>query len=353
VVISPDLEKRLLADQLDTSYACWPGISISGKNQYQNISVGAVQALAYMDQQRRTQAHRRYVLGLALNEDEIGLLRADGVGTERRTVDKSSATGVVEVVQLALGLVVADDAVLGAHPAFELVERVAPSASFTEATTNKTDATENLKPGEVGAQTKYVHSDNPQTSQTVSPYRSYPGPRRTGHFPVRSLSGQVLSPSLQDGPTSSPQTSPTDPEQYRFPEALFVMLFNEDIHLPVSARNKDNKGTTRYYLHYLADSRGSLVGRCTRVWCACKETSWDDEAVHPDDRLQAPTDARVYVGPYALKLQNIDMTTEAYQKDIVTTLMDKCDEEGAKYVLLPETYVTRSICLFLCKLGSC
>jgi hypothetical protein len=157
VAVSPDLEKRLLADQLDTSYACWPGISISGENQCKNMSGAAVQALAYMEQQRRTQAHRRYVLGLALNEDEIGLLRADGVGTERRTVDKSSATGVVEVVQLALGLVVADDEVLGVHPAFELAERMVPSDSLAKATTTQTEPTQGVKPDEVGAQAQYVH----------------------------------------------------------------------------------------------------------------------------------------------------------------------------------------------------
>jgi hypothetical protein len=83
------------------------------------------------------------------------------------------------------------------------------------------------------------------------------------------------------------------------------------------------------------------------VWCAYKETSWDDEAIHPEDRPQAPTDARVFVGPYALKLQNVDMTTKAYKKDIVATLMEKCDEEGAKYVLLPETGVIKSIHLLL------
>jgi hypothetical protein len=97
--ISSDLEKRLLSNLLD----------ISGESQYQDLYERITQALAYMQQHRCIQPHRRYVLGLNLNKDTVVLIRADGIGVEYCTIDKMSAHGAQDVIQLTLGLMVVDD----------------------------------------------------------------------------------------------------------------------------------------------------------------------------------------------------------------------------------------------------
>ncbi|RDX50452.1 hypothetical protein OH76DRAFT_1512252 [Lentinus brumalis] len=131
--LSSDLQAMFDADKLDVSYACWPGILLAGETKESNIHKGIMQELVYMQQQRCTQPHLRSVLGLACTADETVFLRADAIGTERHHIRNTASTGVVELIQLVLGLTLADDEHSGVHPAFVFQDVARPFAPSKEA----------------------------------------------------------------------------------------------------------------------------------------------------------------------------------------------------------------------------
>ncbi|KAI0721369.1 hypothetical protein C8T65DRAFT_735381 [Cerioporus squamosus] len=127
--LSSELQAMFDADKLDVSYACWPSILLSGENKQSDIRSGILQELVYMQQQRCTRPHLRSVLGLACTRDETVFLRADAIGTERCQIRNRSSTGVVELIQLVLGLTLANDERLGVHPAFVFQDVTRPFSS--------------------------------------------------------------------------------------------------------------------------------------------------------------------------------------------------------------------------------
>ncbi|RPD60391.1 hypothetical protein L226DRAFT_217806 [Lentinus tigrinus ALCF2SS1-7] len=130
---SSELQTMFDADAVDISYACWPGILVTGENKQSNIISGTMQELVYMQHQRCTQPYLRFVLGFAFTKDEAVLLRADAIGTERHRMRKDSSTGVLELIQMVLGLTLADDGRLGVHPGFEFQEVTRPFSTSKEA----------------------------------------------------------------------------------------------------------------------------------------------------------------------------------------------------------------------------
>jgi hypothetical protein len=100
----------------------------------------------------------------------------------------------------------------------------------------------------------------------------------------------------------------------------FITLDGGDkIHYP---KNSDI-ACIRYYVHYLVQDDGSLVGRCPRIFCVSRE----DEGT--DDKT-----AR-FVGPYALKIYYADHASECYRDDLI----GEARREEVKNVLLPTWFV--------------
>ena len=84
------------------------------------------------------------------------------------------------------------------------------------------------------------------------------------------------------------------------------------------------------------------MGRTTRVWCAYKQVKSNGTGIPEEHRKKIEDEERkngdVFVGPYALKFQHVDMSTQAFRQKIVKELTEKAreDPDGAEYVLLPE-----------------
>ncbi|KAF5372345.1 hypothetical protein D9615_009309 [Tricholomella constricta] len=125
---------------------------------------------------------------------------------------------------------------------------------------------------------------------------------------------------------------PPLPAKYRFKEVNFITLENSKRHLPESLVSTETH--TRYYTKYLLEDRGSLVGRCTRIWCAYREVSGSEReslaSVHKID-----PDVPILIGPYALKFYCADIHTDTYTQDILKVAQKAQDAGIIKHVLLP------------------
>jgi hypothetical protein len=139
--------------------------------------------------------------------------------------------------------------------------------------------------------------------------------------------------------SSNKQPRPTPPLDYWAPSPVFFRI--------------DDR---RYFLDYLAQGRRSITGRQTRVWCAYLELKAEDvdrlegkgdrdhafPSIHEDDMAEAKalltSKSKVFVGPYALKIQYADMDSPAMADGIVETIRNQIqqDPERGKYLLVPE-----------------
>ncbi|KAI0715155.1 hypothetical protein C8Q76DRAFT_856936 [Earliella scabrosa] len=259
------VQENLGAQYLDRSYACWPGIPLSGQDKHLRKSSGILRALTCMQQQRYTQPYLRFVLGLSLTKDDVVFLRADALGIERCELDKGSTVGVVSIIRLVLGLTIADDEHLGVHPAFD----------FREVTVSST-ATAGAPPKECITSTGATKRGPTPTDQIA------PAAKRPGAVP----------PFVRQ-----------DPAQYRYREASFATI----------------PDVGRYFLVRLIDNRRSLVGRLSRSWEAYREKPDGD-----------------YDGPFVLKLYCADVSTEAYQHEIIEKLIASGRDDRKRYILLPD-----------------
>ena len=206
------------------------------------------------------------------------------------------------MIQLLLGLTVADGQHLGVHPAIELGEYMTSALPGQELTTN--GLKRRLSDVDEHYQAKRVALDATSSEARWAPSTQLSGP----------------------GPMSVTGPQPT---HYRFRTPLFINLPDDDP--PIGGPSN----TTRYFLDYLDYDHGKLWGRQTRVWCAYKETKPDDPTISDEHRRTLREGEVVYVGPYAVKLAYVDTSFP----DIVSIVQRKRDDEGAKYVLLPDRFV--------------
>ncbi|KAF5372383.1 hypothetical protein D9615_009294 [Tricholomella constricta] len=279
------------SDYLDMSRVCFPNILLPGEAKQSDMKAAVVQCSVYMRQQRRTQPWLRFCLGLMATKNKLGILRADAMGVEECYFKKDIGCGVIEAIRLALGITLATNEELGLHPAFSLRDTEAPSLPESEATTGK------KRPA-------------PSTNTDDQP---------------------DLKKARTAGASSSTR-DPALPAKYRYREVNFVTLENSKRHLPETLVSTETH--TRYYTKYLLEDRGSLVGRCTRIWCAYREVSGSEReslaSVHKIDSHMP-----IFIGPYALKFYCADIQTEAYTQDILIKAKKAQDAGTLKHVLLP------------------
>lgn len=282
---------------------------------------GISQAFVYMQQQRCMQPYMRFVLGMSVTASAITVIRADCIGTERQSIDKTTGSGVMEVIQLALGLTIADDEHLGVHPAFEFKDVVTSQLSTRNAG--------------VSTPTGAMKRAAPSPNDEPIPQRIAVGDSKPGQ--------------------SSRRYKPAKPSEFRYRQAAFINFRGMKRHYPPIENKGDHSekeahsdetlehDSSRYYLDYLASNSGALAGRRTRVWCAYKEVGCDDPVIHEEDRPKVMhIENKVYVGPYALKFQDVDISSEAHRLDIVGLVRQEAiqNPEAAKYVLLPDMYAS-------------
>lgn len=118
-------------------------------------------------------------------------------------------------------------------------------------------------------------------------------------------------------------TDPDPPARYRYRKAAFVML------------GGNTSDTARYWLQSIVHNQRTIAGRGTVVWRAYKESSPDDPDIHEEDRPRATAaKGKVYVGPYALKFQNADMSSDTYTGNIMNTAHRLAKD--CPFILVPE-----------------
>ncbi|KAJ2918861.1 hypothetical protein MD484_g1534, partial [Candolleomyces efflorescens] len=310
---STDLLPALDHEYLCNKYVCFQGFGATGEVKTRELLKAVQQELVYMQQHGMAQPHLRYVLGLAKADLKITFIREDAIGTEEVTLDGKLGSGMLEIIQLALGLGVATSEMLGADPAFEMSDDREVSLESKE----DTPVVSNVDVTKVSVETG--GASLPPTESGTSG-----GKRKRGATTASSSKHPRLTPPLN----------------YWAPSPVFFNI------------NKQ-----RYFLDHLAQGRRSITGRQTRVWCAYLELEPGDiqdappkrdgsrvfPSIHKDDLSKAKallaSKSRVFVGPYALKIQYADMDSPAMTNNIVENIQDimkRDPEKGCKYLLVPE-----------------
>ncbi|KAJ6512923.1 hypothetical protein C8R45DRAFT_961737 [Mycena sanguinolenta] len=136
--------------------------------------------------------------------------------------------------------------------------------------------------------------------------------------------GQHEAFELADAKTLAPPHLKLDPDvsttqdplmQYTHRTVRFIRLRGSCIHYSQDGTNPD---LTTYYVHHLIQDRGTLVGRCPRIFCVSRETASAGFERH-------------FVGPYALKLFYPEHASGYYRDDLVSVARNA----QVKNVLLP------------------
>ncbi|KAJ2918860.1 hypothetical protein MD484_g1535, partial [Candolleomyces efflorescens] len=309
--LSADILPELDCGYLCNKYACFQGFGVTGEVKTTEFRKAIAQELVHMQQHGRAQPHLQFVLGVAKVGKKITFIREDAIGTEEVTLNEEKGSGVLEIIRLALGLGVATAQMLGAHPGFELSDDREVSIELKEDTpaVPTTDAAESS-----------AHSS--ERSLFLTDSETSGGKRKRGPNTASSSKHPRLTPPLK----------------YWAPSPVFFNI------------NKQ-----RYFLEHLAQGRHSTTGRQTRVWCAYLELDAENAAlsggdggdvfpsIHEDDLAEAKallaSQSRVFVGPYALKIQYADMDSPAMTNHIIENIQDRMQQEpekGCKYLLVPE-----------------
>ncbi|KAJ2918864.1 hypothetical protein MD484_g1531, partial [Candolleomyces efflorescens] len=311
--LSTDILPELDCGYLCNKYACFQGFGVTGEVKTTEFCKAIAQELVHVQQHGRAQPHLQFVLGIAKVGERITFIREDAIGTEEVTLNGKKGSGVLEIIRLALGLGVATAQMLGAHPGFELSDDDEVSIELKE------DAP--AVPTRVATDSS---ADSSEHSLFVTDSETSGGKRKRG----------------PNTATSSKHPRLTPPLKYWAPSPVFFNI------------NKQ-----RYFLEHLAQGRRSITGRQTRVWCAYLELEPGDlqdpppkrdggrvlPSIHEDDLVKAKallaSKSRVFVGPYALKIQYADMDSPAMTNRIVENIQDRMrqnPEKGYKYLLVPE-----------------
>ncbi|KAJ7773469.1 hypothetical protein B0H16DRAFT_1880878 [Mycena metata] len=255
-------EKR---NYLDMTRFCWPELELSAEAKLSDIHDAVLQELVYMRQQRRTQPWMKFIVGLVLTTRIMGILRADTLGIEQCTFSRDCSRGVLDTVRICLGLVRTSCHQRGQHEAFELHN------------------TETFAPPHL--ELKSTPSTKTRPSKT------------TVDFDLDNLFA-VPDPAFK----------------YIHRTVRFIKLRGDKIHYSPD----DTKPNITFYVHYVVQDRGSLVGRCPRIFCVSRET-------------ESKGSIRQFVGPYALKVYYADHASDCYKDDLI----DIARKAQVKNVLLP------------------
>ncbi|KAG5635123.1 hypothetical protein H0H81_012383 [Sphagnurus paluster] len=287
---------------LDMAHVCFPNINVPGETKEKRMLNSALQAIVYMRQQRRTQSWRRFGLGLMTTKDKVGLLRADPTGIEQCILPKNTAHGIIEIIRLTLGLLVANETEFGTHPC---------CTSFREVET-PVPATHTPEP--------------PETTAEESDLFSSVGKKRSG-----ANLGDTAAAKKQR--TSGKQHSKAKSEHVPYPTRYFHVELNTITldHSKIHTGPHNAAQHTHYYVKYLLEDRGSLVGRCTRIWCVYEELTGVEKAELAEEH-QLDDAQPIFLGPYALKIYTADIHTEAYTQEI----FKKVSGKNIPCVLLPK-----------------
>ncbi|KAG6893186.1 hypothetical protein C0992_010979 [Termitomyces sp. T32_za158] len=321
--VSADIKDYGSAEFLDLSSVCFPNVLIAGEGKETDMRAAILQATVYMRQQRRTQPWLRFCLGLMVTKDKMGLLRADATGVEECVFPKNIGRGVIESIRLSLGILLATDQELGQHPSFSL------RSVTIVLEEGKEDDVDNGDHGQ-GAKKRRL-----TTSVTMS----------SGKEPKSKKLRLETSESIP----SSPTDPPPQPRRVVSREVNWITLDEGKLH----GQHLSDRAPANFYVKYLVEDRGSLAGRCTRVWCVYQEVFESDPLL---DRYQNKLSKgkRVMKGPYALKIYNADMFTEAYEQDILVKAMNIHQSTPLDGVLLPTQYgVFFSITILRTDLNQC
>ncbi|KAH0586852.1 hypothetical protein H2248_005696 [Termitomyces sp. 'cryptogamus'] len=99
-----------------------------------------------------------------------------------------------------------------------------------------------------------------------------------------------------------------------FREVNWITIGRENLH------GRPPSGETPTFS--LAEDRGHLVGRCTRVWCVHQQV-FELDPILDQHQHEFPKGSQVFSkGPYALKIYNADIYTNAYKQDILSKVVN-------------------------------
>ncbi|KAG6918213.1 hypothetical protein DXG01_015806 [Tephrocybe rancida] len=256
---------------LDSSRVCTAGILMPGETKQDDMVSTVVQCAVHIRHQQNAQPWLTFSLGLLMTEDGFGLLRADALGLEECSFSKETGRGVIETIRLALGIILATDQELGAHPGFTFREVETPSSALM-----------------------------PEKGSNPEP-------------PKKRLK------KLQ-----------SDPLVYRHREVNFITLAHNKLHLAPFDLRSDVLGKHTYYARYLLHQSSSIVGRRSRVWCVYKETD-NPPNMHLTPVPDISTTSLVFSGPYALKFSCADVGLHTYKNDVIS----KISKAQVEHVLVP------------------
>ncbi|KAJ7217116.1 hypothetical protein GGX14DRAFT_541733 [Mycena pura] len=243
---------------LDMSRFCWPEVQLTVDTKFSDLYHAILQEFVYMRQQRRTQPWMKFIVGLIFTKTFIGVLRADSLGLEQCIFERNSSRGVLDSVRICLGLVQTTSLQRGQHEAFELsdVKTLGPPHLVSK-------------------------SDGPSKTRF-------------------------------DGPSET--TKAEDLVEYTHRTARIIRLRGDRIHHSPD----DTKPNVVYYVHYLVQDNGSLVGRGSRIFCVSRQTKHEDGV-------------SLFVGPYALKVYYADHASDCFKDDLIAVSRTA----NVKNVLLP------------------
>jgi hypothetical protein len=330
-------EDQQLCDHLDLCRVCWPEAELTLEAKYPDSHRAILQTYDYIQQQRRTQPWMRFVLGLFATDNAIGLLRADPIGVEQCVLNDDDGMAAIETIRIALGLVLSSPEERGYHPSFELTMTTTPvlDAWAADQTQAPIDKLTSLNAVPDGTETSALSQEQDSTNIQV---------KHEGHGLVASEENSASSDPTNSGTlkrvrsSSDPfsdsifikkkKTIPTAP-QYGHRKIRFIRLRNENCHPQLKSSSTTDEST--FYVHYIIDNRGSVTGRCARIFCVSRqimpgEPGWDQYFTE-DEQSGA-----CFLGPYALKMYYAPRGSSCYEDDLINQLRNKTT---SPYILLP------------------
>jgi hypothetical protein len=242
----------------------WSHVQVTGEARLFQKGAAINQALVYMRALRLAQPWRCFVIGLTINKTEIGIIRADPNGAEQCFVDHSSLRGMIEMVRMTLGMMMASDQDLGHHPWMEL--------------------------GTI-SRAKNLEAERQQSS----------GSNKKQKVEFEHQVVQYIN--IPASASHHPSLAPDDSRILDCPSA-------------------------RYFVHEFLEDRGSLVGRCSRLFVVSRQVKPPADTV---PRSSAPH----FEGPYILKMFYAEITSSC----VDTHIMEDIKKHKLKHVLLPNRYV--------------
>ncbi|KAG6871328.1 hypothetical protein C0995_005991 [Termitomyces sp. Mi166 len=95
------------------------------------------------------------------------------------------------------------------------------------------------------------------------------GTKRPAVGDDNDLNSKKQRSQTSGGILSTPSGSPSPPQRFTYREVDWITLDKESLH----GQFPSDDAPTLFYVKYLIKDGGSLVGRCTRVWCVYQEST--------------------------------------------------------------------------------